>query len=125
MDSNAFSGGTGGQNEPKRGLRKSSRRGFWRGIFGPKSEDFIKQVHFSLEKGKMRVPRGLKLIKSDVISEDDGGPEAKGALGRQNEDLDEASRATAGAPSPEGGPTRPQSAATRTFVFARGEAEEN
>ena len=47
------------------------------------------------------------------------GPEAKGALGRQNDDLDEASRATARAPSPEGGPTRPQSAATRTF-FSRG-----
>ena len=65
------------------------------------------------------------MIKSDVVSEDDDGPEAKGALGRQNEDLDEASRATAGAAPAEGGPTRPQSAATRTFFFARGEAEEN
>ena len=65
------------------------------------------------------------MIKSDVIAEDDDGPEAKGALGRQNEDLDEASRATAGATPPEGGPTRPQSAATRTCFFARGEAEEN
>ena len=65
------------------------------------------------------------MIKSDVISEDDDGPEAKGALGRQNEDLDEASRATAGATPAEGGQTRPQSAATRTFFFARGEAEEN
>ena len=65
------------------------------------------------------------MIQNDVISEDDDGPEAKGALGRQNDDLDEASRASPGAPPPEGGPTRPQSAATRTFVFARGEAEEN
>ena len=65
------------------------------------------------------------MIKSDVVSEDDDGPEAKGAHGRQNDDLDEASKATARAPSPEGGPTRPQSAATRTFFFARGEAEEN
>ena len=59
------------------------------------------------------------MIKSDVNSEDDDGPEAKGALGHQNEDLDEASRATAGAPPPEGGATRPQSAATRTFASAR------
>ena len=65
------------------------------------------------------------MIKSDVISEDDDGPEAKGALGHQNDDLDEASRATPRAPSPEGGPTRPQSAATRTFFSARGKAEEN
>ena len=64
-------------------------------------------------------------MKNDVISEDDDGPEAKGALGRQNDDLAEASRATPGAQPPEGGPTRPQSAATRTFFFARGEAEEN
>ena len=60
------------------------------------------------------------MIKSDVISEDDDGPEAKGALGRQNDDLDKASRATARAPPPEGGPTRPQSAATRTFFFREG-----
>ena len=65
------------------------------------------------------------MIKSDVIAEDDDGPEAKGAHGRQIDDLDEASRATPRAPSPEGGPTRPQSAATRTFSFARGEAGEN
>ena len=65
------------------------------------------------------------MIKSDVISEDDDGPEAKGALGRQNDDLDEASRATAGAAPAEGGQTRPQSAGTRTFFIARGEAEEN
>ena len=65
------------------------------------------------------------MIKSDVISEDDDGPEAKGAFGRQNEDLDEAPRATAGAVVAEGGQTRPRSAATRTFFFARGEAEEN
>ena len=65
------------------------------------------------------------MIKSDVNSEDDDGPEAKGALGRQNEDLDEASRATAGAAPAEGGATRPQSAATRTFCIARGEAKEN
>ena len=43
------------------------------------------------------------MFKSDVISEDDDGPEAKGALGRQNEELDEASRATAGAVAAEGG----------------------
>ena len=36
LDSNAFFGSTGGQNEPKRGLRKGSRNGFWRGIFSPK-----------------------------------------------------------------------------------------
>ena len=65
------------------------------------------------------------MIKSDVISEDDDGPDAKEALGRQNEDLDEASRATAGAAPAAGGQTRPQSATTRTFFFARGEAEEN
>ena len=65
------------------------------------------------------------MIKSDVIAEDDDGPEAKGALGRQNDDLGEASRATAGAAPAEGGPTKPQSATTRTFFFARGEAEEN
>ena len=47
------------------------------------------------------------MIKSDVISEDDDGPEAKEALGRQNEDLDEASRATAGAVAAEGGQTKP------------------
>ena len=64
------------------------------------------------------------MIKSDVIAEDDDGPEAKGALGRQNDDLDEASRPTPGAPPPKGGATRPQSAATRTFFFARGKAEE-
>ena len=58
LGSNAFFGGTGGQNEPKRRLRKGSRRGFWRVIFGPKSEDFIKKVYFSLEKGKIRVPKG-------------------------------------------------------------------
>ena len=44
------------------------------------------------------------MIKSDVISEDDDGPEAKKALGRQNEDLDDASRATAGAPRPRAQP---------------------
>ena len=65
------------------------------------------------------------MIKSDVISEDDDGPEAEAALGRQSEDLDEASRATAGAVAAEGGQTRPRSAATRTFYIARGEAEEN
>ena len=65
------------------------------------------------------------MIKSDVVSEHDDGPEARGALRHQNEDLDEASRATAGAAPAEGGQTRPQSAATRTFFFARGEAEEN
>ena len=64
------------------------------------------------------------MIKSDVISEDDDGPEAKGALGRQNEDLDEASRPTAGAAPAEGGQTRRWSAATRTFCIARGESEE-
>ena len=64
------------------------------------------------------------MIKSDVIAEDDDGPEAKGALGRQNDDLDEASRATPGAPPAKGGPTRPQSAATRTFFIARGGSEE-
>ena len=37
---------------------KGSRRGFWKGIFGPKSEDFVKKVYFSLEKGKIRVPKG-------------------------------------------------------------------
>ena len=65
------------------------------------------------------------MIKSDAIAEDDDGPEAKGALGHQNEDLDEASRPTARAAPAEGGQTRPQSAATRTFFFAREEAEEN
>ena len=48
LDSNAFFNSTSGQNEPKRALRKGSRRGFWRGIFGPKSEDFVKKVYFSL-----------------------------------------------------------------------------
>ena len=57
LDSNAFFGGTGVQNEPKRGLRKGSQREFWRGIFGSKSEDFVKKVYFSLEKGKIRVPK--------------------------------------------------------------------
>ena len=65
------------------------------------------------------------MIKSDVLAEDDAGPEAKGARSRQNEDLDEASRATAQAVAAEGGQTRPQSAASRTFCIARGEAEEN
>ena len=65
------------------------------------------------------------MIKSDVNSEDDDGPEAKGALGHQNEDLDEASRPTAGAAPAEGGQTRRRSASTRTFCIARGEAEEN
>ena len=65
------------------------------------------------------------MSKSDVISEDDDGPEAKEALGRQNGDLDEASRPTAGAAPAEGGQTMPRSAATRTFCIARGEAEEN
>ena len=60
------------------------------------------------------------MIKSDVISEDDDGPEAKGAHGRQIDDLDEASRATAGAAPAEGGQTRPQSASTRTFCIAKG-----
>ena len=60
-----------------------------------------------------------------MIAEDDDGPEAKGALGRQNDDLDEASKATPGAPPPEGGQTRRRSAGTRTFFIARGEAEEN
>ena len=65
------------------------------------------------------------MIKSDVISEDDDGPEAKGALGRQNEDLDEASRPTTRAAPAEGGQTMPRSAGTRTFCTARGEAEES
>ena len=65
------------------------------------------------------------MIKSDVISEDDDGPEAKGAHGRQIDDLDEASRATAGAVAAEGGQIRPRSAATRTFCIAREESEEN
>ena len=65
------------------------------------------------------------MIKNDVIAEDDDGPEAKEALGRQNEDLDEASRATAGAVAAEGGQTKPRSAGTRTFSIARGKAEEN
>ena len=64
------------------------------------------------------------MIKSDVVSEDDDGPAAKGALRRQNEDLDEASRPTARAVAAEGGQTRPRSAATRTFSIARGEAQE-
>ena len=65
------------------------------------------------------------MIKSDVISEDDDGPEAKGAHGRQIDDLDEASRATAGAAPAEGGQTKRRSAGTRTFCIARGEAKEN
>ena len=64
------------------------------------------------------------MIKSDVVSEDDDDPEAKGALRRQNEDLDEASRPTARAVAAEGGQTRRRSAATRTFCIARGESEE-
>ena len=64
------------------------------------------------------------MIKSDVISEDDDGPEAKGALGRQNEDLNEASKPTARAAPAEGGQTRRRSAGTRTFCIARGESEE-
>ena len=65
------------------------------------------------------------MIKSDVVSEDDDGPEAREALGHQNEDLDEASKPTARAAPAEGGQTRPQSASTRTFCIARGKAEEN
>ena len=65
------------------------------------------------------------MIKSDVVSEDDDGLEAKGALRRQNEDLDEASRPTARAAPAEGGQTRARSAGTRTFCIARGESQEN
>ena len=36
---------------------RAPERGFWRGIFGPKSEGFVKKVHFSFEKGKIRVPK--------------------------------------------------------------------
>ena len=60
------------------------------------------------------------MIKSDVISEDDDGPEAKGALGRQNDDLDEASRATPGAPPPEGGANQAPERSHTHFFFREG-----
>ena len=64
------------------------------------------------------------MIKNDVVSEGDDDSEAGGALRRQNENLDEASRPTARAVAAEGGQTRRRSAATRTFCTARGEYEE-
>ena len=64
------------------------------------------------------------MIQSDVVSEGDDDPKARGALRRQNEDLEEASRPTARAVAAEGGQTRRRSAATRTFCTARGESEE-
>ena len=60
------------------------------------------------------------MIKSDVIAEDDDGPEAKGALGRQNEDLDEASRPTAGAAPPRGGKPSPGAQAHALFASRGG-----
>ena len=56
------------------------------------------------------------MIKSDVVSEDDDGPEARGALRRQNEDLDEASRPTARAVAAEGG--KPSAGAQPHALFA-------
>ena len=63
--------------------------------------------------------KGKRLIKSDVVSEEDDGPEAKRALRRQNEDLDEASRPTARAVAAEGG--KPGTGAQPHALFARRE----
>ena len=60
------------------------------------------------------------MIKSDVIAEDDDGPEAKGAHGRQIDDLDEASRATARAPPPRGGPNQAPERSHTHFFFREG-----
>ena len=64
------------------------------------------------------------MIKRDVVLERDDDPEARGALRRQNEDLDEASKPTVRAVAAEGGQTKHRSAATRIFFTARGESEE-
>jgi len=42
----------------KAASERAPERGIWRSIFGPKSEEFIKKVYFSLEKRKIRVPKG-------------------------------------------------------------------
>ena len=55
-----------------------------------------------------------------MISEDDDGPEAKEALGHQKEDLDEASRATAGAAPAEGGKPGPGAQAHALFASRGG-----
>ena len=60
------------------------------------------------------------MIKSDVVSEDDDGPEARGPLRRQNEDLDEASRPTARAAPAEGGKPGPGAQAHALFASRGG-----
>ena len=78
----------------------------------------------SLCKETIRCPKVYKLIKSDLTSEGEDDPEARWALRRQDEDLDEASKPAARAITNEGGQTKPRSATTRTFDIARGESQE-
>ena len=78
---------------------------------------------FSLCKETIHGPKVYKLIKIDLSSEAEDVLEARWALRRQVEDLNETSKPTARAVADEGGQTRPRSATTRTFDIARGDSQ--